>query len=233
MMAEKVLNLKVDLHTHLLPGVDDGANDIEESLAMLRGMSEVGIQHLYLTPHVRSTYFNNTPASLRPVFDEFRQAATQAAIPVQLDLCAEYYIDATFQEALQANTPLLCFPGNYLLVEISMHQEPLFLFNTLFDIQNKGYRLILAHPERYPYFWNKIDLYRKLKQAGCLLQVNLFSFIGYYGREVKAAAKLLRKHELIDLVATDIHHARQIELLSEKAIRKVLANIEVKNNQFL
>jgi tyrosine-protein phosphatase YwqE len=107
------------------------------------------------------------------------------------------------------------------------------LFNTLFDIQNKGYHLILAHPERYPYFWNKIDLYRKLKQVGCLLQVNLFSFIGYYGSEVKTAAECLRKHKLIDLVATDIHHARQIELLSEKAIRKILANIEVKNNQFL
>jgi tyrosine-protein phosphatase YwqE len=232
-MAGKFLNIEVDLHSHVLPGVDDGANDIEESLAMLRSMAEIGIRHLYLTPHIRSSYFHNTPASLQPVFDNLQQAATQAGINMQLSLCAEYYVDTAFREALQTNTPLLCFPGNYILIEISMHQEPLFLFETLFDIQNKGYRLILAHPERYPYYWRKMDIYHKLKRAGCLLQVNLFSFLGHYGSEVKHSAELLHKHNLIDLVASDIHHLKQIELFSKKAIRKLLDCIEVKNNQFL
>jgi tyrosine-protein phosphatase YwqE len=232
-MTDNALNIRVDLHAHLLPGVDDGADNIEESLTMLRGMERLGIQRIYLTPHIRSSHFPNTPISLRPVFDEFRQAAMQAAIKVQLDLCAEYYIDAVFQETLQANAPLLCFPGNYLLLEASMHQESLFLFDTLFDVQGRGYNVILAHPERYPYYWNKVDIYRKLKQVGCLLQVNLLSFIGYYGREAKTAVELLYKHKLIDLVATDIHHIKQVELLSEKVIRKMLANIDIKNDQFL
>ncbi|MDR2131702.1 MAG: hypothetical protein LBP56_11170 [Odoribacteraceae bacterium] len=232
-MAKKVLNIKVDLHTHLLPGVDDGAKNREEALAMLRGMTDAGIQHLYLTPHIRSSHFPNTPASLLPVFEGFQQAVAQAGIDVRLDLCAEYYMDAAFQTAIQAETPLLCFPGNYLLVEISMHQEPLFLFETLFDIQNRGYKLILAHPERYPFYWKKMEIYHKLRHAGCLLQVNLFSFIGYYGKEVKATVELLHKNRLIDLIATDIHHVNQVELLSDGAIWKLLDTIEVKNNQFL
>jgi tyrosine-protein phosphatase YwqE len=232
-MAEKVLNIRVDIHSHLLPGVDDGANNMEEALAMLRGMTGVGFQHLYLTPHVRSHYYPNTPASLQPVFEEFQQAARRAGIDTQLNLCAEYYLDSAFQEAIQAGMPLLPFPGNYLLVEISMHQEPLFLFETLFDIQSRGYRLILAHPERYPFYWKKIEIYRKLKRAGCLLQVNLFSFTGYYGKGVRAAAELLQKNGLIDFVATDMHRQEQVEQFSDKTIRKLLANIEIKNNQFL
>lgn len=223
--------MKVDLHAHVLPGVDDGAETMEESLAILQCMAGAGIQHLYLTPHVHP-YFPNTPASLRPVFEELRQAAARAGIDVRLDLCAEYYLDASFQTAIRTGAPLLCFPGNYLLVEISMHQEPLFLFETLFEIQSKGYRLILAHPERYLY-WNKIDVYRKLRHAGCLLQVNLFSFAGYYGKEIKAIAESLYKNQLVDLVATDIHHVEQVELFSSKSLRRLLSTIEVKNNQFL
>ncbi|MDR2414362.1 MAG: hypothetical protein LBD64_05200 [Odoribacteraceae bacterium] len=225
--------MKVDLHSHLLPGVDDGAKTMEESLVMLQGMAEVGIQHLYLTPHIRSSCFPNTPASLRPVFEEFRQAVARAGIAVRLDLCAEYYLDTSFMEAVRTGAPLLCFPGNYFLLELSMHQEPLFLFETLFEIQDKGYKVILAHPERYSFYREKMDIYRKLRQAGCLLQVNLFSFTGYYGKEVKSTVESLQKNRLVDLIATDIHMARQLELFQDKSLRKLLETIEVKNNQFL
>jgi tyrosine-protein phosphatase YwqE len=128
---------------------------------------------------------------------------------------------------------MLCFPGNYLLMEISMYQEPLDLFEVLFELQNKGYKPILAHPERYPFYWNRTDVYRLLKRAGCLLQVNLFSFAGYYGKEVKAAAEWLHKNLFVDLVATDIHRAKQLELFEDKAVQHLLATADVKNNQFL
>ena len=210
--------LHADMHAHWLPGIDDGAESLDDSLNMIREMAALGYRRLVATPHVMTDLYDNTPETIRGALEEVRAAAEAEGLDIQLDAAAEYLLDEGFPERLRADR-LLTLPGNHLLVEFSFVSPPANRDSLFFDLQTKGYRPVLAHPERYRYFHNRFADYRGLAERGIRLQVNLLSLTGYYGKDVKQVAEQLLAEGLVSLVGTDAHHTRHLA-----SIREMLGN---------
>lgn len=190
-----------DHHSHILPGVDDGIKTMDESLAILYLMETRGIRKVWLTPHVMED-IPNTTLLLKEKFEEL-QAAYRGAM--ELNLAAEYMMDNLFEEHLEVDDLLLLREGNkqYLLVETSCFNPPMNLQSILKHIQAKGYRPLLAHPERYLYM--ETSDYRALKHEGIAFQLNLPSLTGMYGAHAQKKAASLLKAGMYDLTGTDMH----------------------------
>ena len=210
--------LHTDMHAHWLPGIDDGAESLDDSLDMIREMAALGYRRLVATPHVMTDLYNNAPETIRGALEQVRRAAEVAGLDIQLDAAAEYLLDEGFPDRLREDR-LLTLPGNYLLVEFSFVSPPSNHDAIFFDIQTKGYRPVLAHPERYRYFHARFADYRGLVERGIRLQVNLLSLAGYYGKDVKQVAEQLLAEGLVSLVGTDAHHTRHLD-----SIREMLGN---------
>ena len=220
--------LGADLHSHLLPGIDDGAPDLETSLELIQALQHLGFQRIFTTPHVMSDFYPNSRDTILRKRDEVKEALDELGIALEFGAAAEYFIDETFA-ALLKKEPMLTLPGDRVLIEMSFHQPYPDLHRVIFDLQMKGYHPILAHPERYPYY-RTADDYENLKTMGCALQVNLLSLTGYYGKPIQSAAKTILGLGLADFLATDLHHARHAEnlrqALSHELVVKVLqANV--------
>jgi protein-tyrosine phosphatase len=216
-------SINADMHSHLIPGIDDGAKTIEDSIALIRQMHAAGYSRLITTPHIMSDYFRNTPEIILEGLELVRAAVKAENIPVTIDAAAEYYIDDGFIRKLEEER-LMTFGDNYLLVEISYMNPPDNIREILFRCMVLGYKPILAHPERYPYWYNNIDEYKGIRDMGVLLQLNLNSLSGYYGPDAKRIAEKLVDLSLVDLVGTDMHHQRHAQALmkcmSEKYLHK-------------
>ena len=205
--------LGADLHSHLLPGIDDGAPDLETSLELIQALQGLGFQRIFTTPHVMSDMYPNSRNQILRKRDEVQEAIEELGLEVEFDAAAEYYLDPSFAEMLKGEA-LLTLPGNRVLVEMSFFQPYRALHRIIFDLQMKGYHPILAHPERYPYYQTSED-YENLKAMGCALQVNLLSLTGYHGKPIQTAAKTILGLGLADFLATDLHHARHAANLQQ------------------
>jgi protein-tyrosine phosphatase len=204
-----------DMHSHLLPGVDDGSPDVETSLKLIRSLQILGYQKLITTPHIYSELYPNSPDTLRPAYDLLEAAMQGAGFDIPIRFAAEYFLDDHVDTLLKEQQPLLTIYDNWVLVETSFVQAPLDLDRRLFDLQVAGYKPILAHPERYPYLHREKQKYHDLRERGILLQVNLLSLTGYYGKPIAETARYLIKNELVDLVGTDAHHERHTMALQK------------------
>lgn len=202
--------LYTDMHSHLLPGVDDGAQSMEDSIQMIRELIDMGYQKIITTPHIKSDIYPNTPYIIQSKLKSLREELAAQGIHVPISAAAEYYLDERFMEMLQEGS-LLTVSKNEVLIEFSFAYEPMRLSETLFRIQTKGYKPILAHPERYGYYHDKFHVYKDLKERGCLLQLNALSITGYYGRPVRETAERLLQEGLYDYCGTDMHHMRHVE----------------------
>jgi protein-tyrosine phosphatase len=226
----------VDIHSHLLPGIDDGAKDIDETIALLQKMSSYGIKNFITTPHILGNVYPNTPKiiqqQLQLVQDElFKRNLTD----ISIQAAAEYMIDERFIEVLEKDQ-LLPLKDNLVLVEMSYYSPPLQLYDILFQLQLKEYKPILAHPERYFSYHHDFQSYYKLKNAGCLFQLNLLSLTDYYGREVQKTSERLLKENMYDFVGTDTHNQSHLQLLKTIATKKNLSKIEtllLNNKKFI
>jgi len=198
-----------DMHSHLIPGVDDGAQNTADSLLLINGLNELGFNHLITTPHTLQDIHPNTSKTLKD-----GHALLEGKLPdgIQLQLSSEYYLDEQFQGQLNANA-LLPFSGNRLLVEFSQVCRPHDLEEFLFDLAIKGYQVVLAHPERYLFFHKNFNYYNRLKEMGVELQVNALSLTEHYGKRVKSIAEKLIEKNMIDFIGTDIHHVKHLEIL--------------------
>ena len=194
----------IDWHSHILPGVDDGVQTMEDALAILRRYEELGVAEVWLTPHIMED-IPNTTDELRQRFAELQSAYIGH---VKLHLGAENMLDHLFDERL-AKGDLLPIDNNCLLVETSYFNPPISLSETLGQIKSKGYIPILAHPERYMYM-EESD-YCRLKDDGVKFQLNLFSLEGLYGQYVCDKAKWLKRKEFYDYIGTDIHNKQIIK----------------------
>ena len=223
-------NLTTDIHSHIIPGIDDGSQELETSLTILKGLKALGIEKIWLTPHVKENIYPNTFESVSAAFEKFKDKVSEAGIDMEMEAAAEYYIGPRFLKLLESGERLLTMKDQFILVEVSMGQEPLFVFDTLFSIEEKGYTPILAHPERYKYYHGRKDIYDKLKKHGCMFQMNLFSVAGYYGKDVKSIAMELLKDGYYDFTATDIHNVRHLEILNDRNVRKILNEYNFKND---
>ncbi|MDX2133686.1 MAG: CpsB/CapC family capsule biosynthesis tyrosine phosphatase [Saprospiraceae bacterium] len=201
------------MHSHLLPGIDDGAPDLAESLTLIRALLDLGFAELYTTPHVMSDLYPNSRDTILRKRDELLEAVAESGLEVRLDAAAEYYIDTAFTDRL-IREPLLTLPGNRVLVEQSMMQPYPNLDQVLFDLQMKGYQPVLAHPERYA-FYRHAEQILELADRGIELQVNLLSLSGYYGTAARKMAKALIEAGVVSFVGTDLHHIRHAKALAE------------------
>ncbi|WFE83403.1 MULTISPECIES: tyrosine-protein phosphatase [Parabacteroides] len=188
-----------DVHTHLLPGVDDGFSSLDDSREMLTFLEERGVERIFLTPHIMADLTKNRAVSLKERFGAFRESC--AHIHVDMRLAAEYMLDECFYERMEEG--LLSYDGQHVLVEVSCLQAPGDLFEKLYDMQLNGYIPVMAHPERYG-FWNINELL-KLKEHGCKFQLNIFSLMGFYGPLSHKTAVSLLKNSHYDFVGSDIH----------------------------
>ncbi|GAB3637635.1 capsular polysaccharide biosynthesis protein [Hymenobacter arcticus] len=222
-VVSPLANLAVDMHSHLLPGLDDGAETLAHSLDLLRELRALGFGKLIMTPHIMGDFYKNTPEGIRTALGLLRTAAAEAGLAdVVLECAAEYYLDEWLGRKLADGTELLTFGGErrYLLIETSYLNEPLNLQGTIFDLQAAGYRPVLAHPERYVYFYGRFAEIEKLRQEqGVLLQLNLNSLAGYYSPAARHVAEKLIDARLVDFVGTDTHHLRHTAALGTKVLK--------------
>lgn len=207
--------LRCDMHSHLVPGVDDGAKTIEDSLEMIRGFKERGYSKLITTPHIQMEFYDNNPEKLTYHFNKLKQRVAEEGIDIELGLAAEYYLDNFFMSKV-LDDGLLSFGDNYVLVEVSMAGWPRNFSDAIFTIQSKGLKPILAHPERY-IFEEDIKVYEGWKAKGMLFQMNMLSITGYYGKSVKDLADRFLAAGLYDFCGTDTHHMRHLGGLSKIA----------------
>ncbi len=223
----------VDIHSHLLPGIDDGAKTIDDSKFILESMLGFGFNQVITTPHTIKTVWNNTKEGIESTYEKTKTELEELTSKVQLRAASEYMMDENFV-ALFKSEKLLTLKDNYVLVEMSYLNPPIQLLDILFELQLEGYKPVLAHPERYNFYHSKPKEFDKLKKAGCLFQMNLLSSVGYYGKEVSAAADKLLANEMIDFVGSDIHHAQHIEAFQNKIIIKNQNEFEkaIQNNTF-
>lgn len=202
----------VDIHSHLIPGVDDGAKDLEDSIALVKELQSLGFKKIITTPHVYQDYYPNTSDRLLAGLDTLRRGLKNADVNIEVECAAEYYMDEHFEELLQ-NKELLTFGKNHVLVEMSFYAEANKLEEYLFQMQVNNYQPILAHPERYVYYSKNFERFKDLKERGCKLQLNLLSLTGHYGKPVKDLAIKILDEGLYDFVGTDTHNMGHIEKL--------------------
>jgi len=201
--------LGVDLHSHLLPGLDDGAPDLDTSLFLIKKLNELGFSKFICTPHIFKELYPNNPTTINAALNKVKESLQKSNPEIGIAAGAEYMIDADFD----LSDKLVCLLDNYLLIEMSYLNETPNIEQVVFDLQIKGYTVILAHPERYNFYHKNLIRYQRLKDMGCLFQLNLLAVTGYYGKEVKQVANFLLEKKYYDLAATDLHHEKHLTAL--------------------
>jgi protein-tyrosine phosphatase len=212
------VKLGADIHSHLIPGIDDGSASLEESMGMIRELHALGYRKLITTPHIMSDAYRNTPEVIRKGLGELQDAAKAEGLDIVLEAAAEYYLDEIFAQTL-GSRELLTFGGDqkYILFETSYVASPMVLNDVVFELQTRGYKPVLAHPERYQYLWNEdaTEQVRNMRSRGILIQVNLTSFGGRYSKRAASIARDLAHEELIDFIGTDLHRPIQVDTLKK------------------
>lgn len=216
--------VRTDMHSHLIPGIDDGAKTVEDSVALITELHRLGFRKLITTPHIMSDYFRNNPEIINAGLVKVREAIANAGIQMEIDAAAEYYVDDGFVTKLE-NEKLLTFGSNYLLFEVSYINCPDNIDEIIFRMQVQGYKPVMAHPERYPFWYQNFNRYKQFRDQGVLLQVNTNSLSGYYGMEARRTAEKMVDEGLVDLIGTDCHHLRHIEGLKRGLSEKYIKNL--------
>lgn len=204
-----------DIHSHLLPGIDDGSPDVETSIELIKGLVKAGFTKFICTPHVIGDMYRNTPETIRTALDKLKTACREHGLNVELSAAAEYMLDDYFMELLRKKEELLTLSENYILTELSYATAPNNLEKIAFELNISGYQPLMAHPERYFYYHKNYDAYHRMKELGFLLQVNLLSLIGYYGKSTAKAARYIIENNLHDFVGTDLHHFNHLNALTD------------------
>lgn len=206
--------LRRDIHSHLLPGIDDGSPDVATSIELLRQLHAAGITEFVCTPHIIQDLFRNTPETIGNALRVLQTAITRAGLEVKIAAAAEYMLDEFFLDAIRSGKDLLTLKENLVLTELPYSIRPANLEEISFEISTSRYQPLLAHPERYGYLHNEKETYARLKELGFQFQLNLLSLTGYYGKNEAAIARFLLKENMIDFVGTDLHHATHLASLT-------------------
>lgn len=228
-------SLRTDMHSHLIPGIDDGSPDTATSIKLIRGLVGLGYSKLITTPHIMWDMYKNSREVILDKLESLRQAVTSEGIAVEIHAAAEYFLDEHVESLLKKNEPLLTISGNMVLVEFSLAYKPHGIKEILFAMQMQGYQPVIAHPERYIYLQQNKEFYEELKDIGCLFQLNILSLGGGYGRSVLELAQYLLKKDHYDLLGTDLHHGGHLEALRNPALvqqlRKLLETGRFRNSE--
>jgi protein-tyrosine phosphatase len=207
--------LRIDIHSHLLAGIDDGVKSVEQAEEIVKHFQQLGYSKLITTPHVISDSYRNTPEIIKEKLQELQMHLRKVNVDVEIQAAAEYYLDDYVFKLVEEDKEMLTFGKKYLLFETNFLTEPLNLKEFVFMATVKGYKLILAHPERYQYIYQNIDKARDLMDRGVLLQMNINSIAGYYGAEVQSTAKKLIDRGWVHFLGSDCHHMQHAKLIGE------------------
>ena len=210
--------LGADMHSHLIPGIDDGSPDLATSVQLVDALVHLGFKKLITTPHVmQDMYPNKRDDILRP-YELLKKELDKAGLQVELAVAAEYFLDDNFKKILERKEPLFSFGENLVLVELSMASEPLDFKELLFEMQMQGYQPVIAHPERYIYQERNKQFFEDLKIAGYFFQLNIMALAGAYGKSINELAKYFIKHQYYELAGTDLHNLHQLDHLQNPSI---------------
>ncbi len=204
-----------DIHSHILPGIDDGSPDVETSILLIKGLMDLGVKRSVATPHIIGDMYPNNSETISTALHLLKTALKEREIDFEVEAAAEYMLDGYFFELLQEKVPLLTVRDTLVLTEFPYSTMPDYVEKMSFAIITDGYTPILAHPERYGYAHENYKFYNRWAELGFKLQVNLLSLTGYYGKEVAKAGQYILKQGLASYVATDLHHERHLDALKD------------------
>ncbi len=221
--------LGTDVHSHLIPAIDDGSKSLDDSIAMLKKFASLGYKKVITTPHVMSDFYRNSPETILGGLETVKAELNKQGITIEMEAAAEYYLEFHLSDLIKEKN-VLTFGDNYVLFELSFSQEQPNVNEIVFELITEGYKPILAHVERYSFYnndWKRIEEYR---DRGVLLQMNLLSLTGHYGPQVKRMAEQLIDRDWIDLIGSDCHHFHHLELIDQMRTNPYLHKIAAKEN---
>lgn len=218
--------LEVDMHSHLIPGIDDGAKTLSDSIALIKRLQQYGLRKIITTPHIMTEYFRNTPEIIRLGLEEVRLALQKEGIHIQVDAAAEYYLDEIFLEKVESGQELLTIKDNLVLVETGFMNKPQMMLEIFFAMEMNGYKPILAHPERYHYLIKDTAFLQDLLDREIYFQINLLSLTGFYSKPIKHFAEMLIDENKVKLFGTDCHNHRYLDMLETLPDSKYFEKIQ-------
>jgi len=222
--------IAVDMHSHVLPGIDDGAQNVEESVFLIGKMMEAGIKKVIATPHIMIDFYRNTPETINGALETLRAELKNRGIDIEVDAAAEHYFDETFAKRIE-DKKLMVMGDNYVLYEYPFISMPQNAFDVLQQLTKDGYKPILAHPERYNYM--SIEEMANLRSWGGNIQLNTISLTGYYGKSVKQKAEAMVDAEIVDFISSDMHHPKHAAAFQDALhfphVQKLLTDYPLKN----
>ncbi|MCB9183314.1 MAG: capsular biosynthesis protein [Flavobacteriales bacterium] len=213
--------LRCDIHSHFIPGIDDGAQNLEQSMELLQAMHELGYRKVITTPHSMADGYRNTPEIILGGLEKLRAEVARQGLDMEVDAAAEYYLDHDLEKKVTDRT-VLTFGDKLLLFELPFISEPTILLNVVFAMQTNGYRPVLAHPERYGFWHNDFGKYERLKERGVLFQLNMVALTGAYGPKAKEIAERLIDAGAYELLGSDCHNMNHVEAIRNSLTRPYL-----------
>lgn len=220
----------VDIHSHILPGIDDGSKNTAESLRIIGYLNKIGFSKIIATPHTYYGLYDNTNET---IVESFNLLMNMNNSNIEIYYSSEYLLDKTLFKRIEDKT-ILTLKDNYVLVEMSYLSKPSNLFEIIFQLQVNNYKPIIAHPERYRFMFDDYSDFIKLKDIGCKFQMNLFSITDYYGKDVRNFCNTLLKNNIIDYVGTDIHNFNSLKEFEKKVYADNVRKLDqiIESNSF-
>lgn len=213
----------VDIHSHILPGIDDGAQTVHESVQMIKMFQEFGINELVCTPHIMHNYYDNTPTTVEEAYRKLLDSLiTENIQGVTVKYAAEHMIDDDFENKLEENL-IIPLNENHLLIEMSYLQPSINFDSAVEKIVQHGFFPVFAHPERYQYLNSDIANYMEFKSQGIKFQLNLLSLGGYYGADAQKAAFQLLEGNFYEFLGSDAHNLRHLTALKSIKLKECYA----------
>jgi protein-tyrosine phosphatase len=228
--------LVVDFHSHILPGIDDGARDISESMQLLKALVSSGFQKVITTPHIYPEVYPNSEGEILRLYERVSEQVKKEAIPVEFEVAAEYFMHQELLEKVKSGHQLLTFSSQkYLLIETSFHQQPFIWDQLVFELQVQGYKPVIAHPERYTYVSENPGIVEEWRNQGIKVQVNIPSLVGNYGKAVQKTAREIVNKGAVDFLCTDLHRADQLAVYNSLSGNKLYrqATLLARNSELL
>lgn len=223
--------IMVDMHSHVLPGIDDGAQNPQESIVLIKTMMALGIKKIIATPHIMIDYYRNEPDNINAALETLKAELKAQNIDIEVQAAAEHYFDETFEKRISERR-VMTMGDNYVLFELSFINQPPNVIPVIQKMKDMGYKPILAHPERYAYMG--IEQMQTIKSWGCDLQLNTISLTGYYGKHVQKKAEEMVDAHLVDFISSDMHHPRHAaafeKALGTAYLEKLLTEYPLKNS---
>ena len=216
-------SIMVDMHSHVLPGIDDGAKTPEDSIALIKKMMALGIKKIIATPHIMADFYKNTPDTINRALDILKAELVKQNIDIEIHAAAEHYFDETFEPMINKRS-LMTMGDNYALFEYPFMSPPPNAYTVIQKMMEWGeYKPILAHPERYSYM--NVDAIANLRSWGCNMQLNTISLTGYYGKSIKKRAEMMVDNNLVDFISSDMHHLRHAQAFKDALDTPYLAKL--------